>query len=133
MFHDRLINEEDKSYFKNLMKEISVKYFESEIVSDNETPMFDDFMIYGQPRESRIYEEIKHQNKLKSILTDYLQDYNATSSRPEMNLILFQDAVEHILRLTRLLRSERGNGLLVGLSGMEKQSIARLASHINGY
>lgn len=133
VFHDRLINEEDKSYFKNLLKEISLKFFDSIVVAEEETVMFGDFMIYGQAREDRVYEEIKDMTKLKSILSDFLQDYNGSSGRPEMNLILFQDAIEHILRLSRLLRSERGNGFLVGLSGMGKQSIARLASHINGY
>lgn len=132
VFHDRLINDEDKDYFKKLMKEISIKYFESAVVGDDETLMFGDFMIFGQAQENRIYEEIKDINKLKSILSDYLQDYNGATGK-EMNLILFRDAVEHVLRLARLLRSERGNGLLVGLSGMGKQSIARLASHINGY
>ena len=132
VFHDRLINDDDKDYFKNLMKEISMKYFESAVVSEGESLMFGDFMIFGQSRENRVYEEITNIDKLKAVLFDYLQDYNGVTGK-EMNLILFQDAVEHILRLSRLLRSERGNGLLVGLSGMGKQSIARLASHINGY
>lgn len=132
VFHDRLTNDEDKNYFKNLLNEISLKYFESPVVDDDETIMFGDFMIFGQARENRIYEEIKDVNKLKSILNDYLQDFNGATGK-EMKLILFEDAVQHILRLSRLLRSERGNGLLVGLSGMGKQSIARIASHINGY
>ena len=132
VFHDRLINDTDKDYFKNLMKEVSIKYFDSAVVADDETLMFGDFMIFGQPRENRVYEEIKDVDKLKSVLNDYLQDYNGVTGK-DTSLILFQDAVEHILRLARLLRSGRGNGLLVGLSGMGKQSIARLASHINHY
>ncbi|CRK89849.1 CLUMA_CG003435, isoform A [Clunio marinus] len=133
VFHDRLVNEDDKSYFKKLLKEISMKYFETNVAKDGEVLMFGDFMIFGQARENRVYEEIKNIEKLKNILNDYLQDYNSSSGKAEMNLILFQDAIDHILRLTRLLRSERGNGLLVGLSGMGKQSITRIASHINGY
>lgn len=44
---------------------------------------------------------------------DYLEDFNSLTGQ-EMKLILFDDAIEHILRLARLLRAERGNGLLVG-------------------
>lgn len=132
VFHDRLINEEDKSYFKDLMYETCVKYFEMPVVERGELVLFGDFMIYGQAREDRIYEEIKDVEKLKSILLDYLEDYNGVTGK-EMKLILFQDAIEHIVRLARLLRAERGNGLLVGVSGMGKQSLSRLASHLNGY
>lgn len=131
-FHDRLVTTDDKSYFNKLLKEVCVKYFKCNVVEEGETLMYGDFMIFGQARENRVYEEIKDVEKLKSILFDYLQDYNAATGK-DMNLILFKDAVEHILRLVRLLRTERGNGLLVGLSGMGKQSLTRLASNINGY
>lgn len=89
-------------------------------------------MIFGQSREDRIYEEIKDEEKLKSVIMDYLDDFSGTTGK-EMNLILFHDAIDHITRLARLLRAERGNGLLIGLSGMGKQSLSRIAAHINGY
>lgn len=132
VFHDRLVNEADQTYFKELMDETSLKHFESPVVDKGELLLFGDFMIYGQAREDRIYEEIKNVEKLKSILFDYLEDYNSVTGK-EMKLILFQDAIEHIVRLARLLRAERGNGLLVGVSGMGKQSLSRLACHLNGY
>uniref|UniRef100_A0A336LHG4 CSON012522 protein n=1 Tax=Culicoides sonorensis TaxID=179676 RepID=A0A336LHG4_CULSO len=132
VFHDRLIDEADKIYFKTLMDEVSMKYFDAAIVKPDEVLLFGDFMIYGQAKEDRVYEEIRDFEKLKSILIDYLNDYNTTSEN-EMKLILFNDAIEHITRLTRLLRAERGNGLLVGVTGMGKQSLTKLASHVNGY
>lgn len=132
VFHDRLINEEDKSYFKNLMQETCIKYFNDPIVKPNELIIFGDFLIFGQSKEDRLYEEIKDMIKLKSILMDYLEDYNGATGK-DVRLILFEDAIEHVTRLARLLRAERANGLLVGLSGMGKQSLSRLASHINSY
>lgn len=109
-FHDRLVSDDDKKYFKNLLNEISVEHFKCNIIENNEVLMFGDFMVFGQARENRVYEEIKNIDKLKSILLDYIQDYNAMTGK-DLNLILFQDAIEHILRLSRLLRAERGNGL----------------------
>lgn len=50
-----------------------------------------------------------------------------------MKIIFFMDAIEHCARLARILRAERGNGLLVGVGGMGKQSLTKLASHLNGY
>lgn len=51
----------------------------------------------------------------------------------EMRIIFFMDAVEHLCRLARVLRAERGNCLLVGVGGMGKQSLTKLGSHLNGY
>lgn len=82
-------------------------------MKEDECLLFGDFILFGQTKENRIYEEIKDFDKLKSVLFDYLDDFNTLTGK-EMKLILFQDAIEHIIRLTRLLRGERGNGLLVG-------------------
>lgn len=68
----------------------------------------------------------------KSMLQDYLEDYQFSVGK-EMGMIFFTDAIEHACRLARILRSERGNGLLVGVGGMGKQSLTKLASHVNGY
>lgn len=89
------------------------RYFNNPLVRHNETVLFGDFILFGQAKENRIYEELTDFEKLKNVLLDYLDDYNGISGQ-EVKLILFQDAVEHITRLARLLRAERANGLLVG-------------------
>ncbi|XP_048507335.1 dynein axonemal heavy chain 6 [Athalia rosae] len=140
VFHDRLINVEDKSYFYRLLTEMCKRTFGNEVVplpNDEviEHPpilLFGDFMVLGAAKENRIYQEINDVAKLKGVLQDYLDDY-CLSTVKEMNIIFFMDAVEHLCRLARILRSERGNGLLVGVGGMGKQSLTKLASHVNGY
>ncbi len=82
-------------------------------MGDDEILLYGDFLTLGQCREDRAYEEIKEYEKLKEILNDYLEDYNSISGNA-VKLIFFQDAVEHCLRIARILRGERGNALLIG-------------------
>lgn len=68
---------------------------------------------------------------LKKVLEEKLAEYN--DSNAVMNLVLFQQAMEHICRIGRIIALPRGNAMLVGVGGSGKQSLARLASFICGY
>ena len=59
------------------------------------------------------------------------QRYN--ESNVIMSLVLFDTAVEHVLRIARLLRRPGGHVLLVGVGGSGKQSLAKLASFVVEY
>jgi len=47
-------------------------------------------------------------------------------------MVLFNDALDHLIRIHRMLRMDRGHVLLIGLNGNGKKSLSKLAAFTSG-
>ena len=85
----------------------------------------DIFTPFGIP--DRPYEEILDKQKLIKAACEALDRYNDMADNA-MNLVLFNFAIEHLLRIRRILKQPGGHALLVGVGGSGRQSLTRLAT-----
>ncbi|KAH9514997.1 Dynein heavy chain 10, axonemal [Bulinus truncatus] len=126
---DRLITVEDKHQVQEHILRLIKEYFkEAHMDNISRDPiLFGDFRFALDEEEPRIYEDLQDYEACKALFHEIMEDYNEVKS--SMRLVLFDDALEHLTRIHRVLRMDRGNSLLVGVGGSGKQSLCQLASH----
>uniref|UniRef100_A0A8C2R8N1 AAA+ ATPase domain-containing protein n=1 Tax=Capra hircus TaxID=9925 RepID=A0A8C2R8N1_CAPHI len=132
VFHDRLINETDKELVQEHIRNLVTAHFNEDVEAVMRDPiLFGDFRTALHEEEARIYEDIQDYEAAKALFQEILEEYNESNTK--MNLVLFDDALEHLTRVHRIIRMGRGHALLVGVGGSGKQSLARLAAFTAGY
>lgn len=48
----------------------------------------------------------------------------------KMNLVLFDSAIEHVAKINRIITTEFGHAMLMGVGGSGRKSLTQLAIHI---
>ncbi|XP_064651602.1 dynein axonemal heavy chain 8-like [Lineus longissimus] len=142
---DRFTNPEDTKWFTSACANVIRDNLGDEMHARlHEEPYFVDFLrdapepTGDEPEDTdfdmpKIYEQIPDYNYLNDRLLMFMSSYNDTVRGAHMDLVFFKDAMVHLVKVSRIIRTARGNALLVGVGGSGKQSLTRLASFIAGY
>jgi len=133
VYGDRLVSLDDLNKYRvlalnNAKKKFSPNFF-GQFFGDNAEALV--FCHFAETVADKVYDKVGQMDKLRGILDESLREYNENFAA--MNLVLFEDAMKHVCRISRIILNPSGHALLVGVGGSGKQSLSRLASYICGY
>ena len=134
VFGDRFINEEDNTWLREKLNGDAGEIFKEnldDIYKYGKKIIFCDF-IYGDQYTKNYAQVLDTDSFIKKIMS-CLDNYNETTKKKQLKLVMFLDACDHVCRICRILRQPQGNALLLGVGGSGRQSLARLATSINAY
>ncbi|OEH75838.1 hypothetical protein cyc_03719 [Cyclospora cayetanensis] len=132
-FSDRLVSQEDALRYRAIAAECTKRTFGKLnlgkfVQAKNPEPLI--FAHFGK-EGTGAYDRIATMDELATVLRGALNDYNEIN--PAMDLVLFDDAMHHVCRISRVINNRSGHALVVGVGGSGKQSLTRLASFISGF
>ncbi|KAG0078658.1 hypothetical protein BGZ90_004687, partial [Linnemannia elongata] len=124
LFQDRLVAEEERKWTDDEIDRIALKHFP------------------GLDREAALGRPILYSNWLSKYYVpvdrEELRDYAKARLRVfyeeelDVPLALFNDVLDHVLRIDRVFRQMQGHMLLIGVSGSGKTTLSRFVAWMNG-
>ncbi|MEE6466367.1 hypothetical protein FKM82_006924 [Ascaphus truei] len=127
VYGDKLVEVKDYDIFKRILQDTARRYFEG--IEDQvllQQPLI--FCHFANGVGAPSYMPVKGWDILRKTLVETLDSYNELNAA--MNLVLFEDAMQHICRINRILEAPWGYALLIGVGGSGKQSLSKLAAYI---
>ncbi|KAE8293583.1 Dynein heavy chain 7 [Larimichthys crocea] len=141
VYYDRLVDDKDRAWLFQLMNSILKDHFKESfdqvfdhlkqgsklVEEDMRNLLFGDYMNPDLEDDERLYTEVHSMESFAQVVQSCLDEYNQMNKN-RMNLVIFRYVLEHLSRISRVLKQPGGNALLVGVGGSGRQSITRLAT-----
>ena len=126
VFSDRLATEDEKELMQSIM---AATLHESAGVDSASMLRKDEELVFARVGAAAdAYAEVCDTGALQSELERQLREHN--ECKAPMQLVLFPQAVQQVLRMVRVLQAPGAHALLVGVSGSGRRSLSRLAAFI---
>eukprot|EP00899_Mesostigma_viride_P009796 jgi/Mesvir1/18818/Mv04309-RA.2 len=141
VFADKLTTPQDKAWVEKTLQALVRDTYGEDLMHQTEEPAyFVDFLrdpVYDDDgveidAHPSYYEAIRDLGELRNKVDGLQGRFNEENKLIKLELVLFEDALMHMMRVSRILCMDRGSALLVGVGGSGKQSLTRLAAYIAG-
>ncbi|KAG9242560.1 cytoplasmic dynein-like protein 1 heavy chain 1 [Calycina marina] len=124
LFQDRLVAENERKWTDEAVNRIALENF----------PTIDETKALGGPILfsnwlSKNYIPVD-QDQLREFIKARLKTF--CEEEVDVPLILFNDVLEHVLRIDRVFRQPQGHLILIGVSGSGKTTLSRFVAWMNG-
>ncbi|OWK51882.1 Dynein heavy chain 9, axonemal, partial [Lonchura striata] len=129
VYRDRMVEEVDWDTFDKIQREAVKKCYDDIEDTLEQAKHMNIYCHFAKGLGEPGYRPVPSWEELNQILVEALDSYNEVNAA--MDLVLFEDAMSHVCRISRVLAAPRGNALLVGVGGTGKQSLARLAAFLS--
>ena len=124
LFQDRLVAESERKWTNDTVKRIAVERFPNinDHVALQEPILFSNWL-------SKNYIPVEREQ-----LREFVKARLKTFCEEEVDtpIILFNDVLEHVLRIDRVFRQPQGHLILIGVSGSGKTTLSRFVAWMNG-
>ncbi|TVY46530.1 Dynein heavy chain, cytoplasmic [Lachnellula occidentalis] len=124
LFQDRLVAEDERKWTDEAVHRIALDFF----------PTIEEDKALGGPILFSNWLSKNYVPVDREQLRDFVKARLKTFCEEEVDvpLILFNDVLEHVLRIDRVFRQPQGHLILIGVSGSGKTTLSRFVAWMNG-
>ena len=124
LFQDRLVAEDERKWTEDAVHRIALEFF----------PSIEEEKALGGPILFSNWLSKNYVPVDRDQLRDFVKARLRTFCEEEVDvpLILFNDVLEHVLRIDRVFRQPQGHLILIGVSGSGKTTLSRFVAWMNG-
>ncbi|KAL8738025.1 MAG: hypothetical protein Q9181_001132 [Wetmoreana brouardii] len=124
LFQDRLVSKDERQWTQASVERIALEHFPSidEHAALQGPILFSNWL-------SKNYTPVERE-QLREFVKARLKTF--CDEEVDVPLILFNDVLEHVLRIDRVFRQPQGHLILIGVSGSGKTTLSRFVAWMNG-
>ncbi|KAL4887486.1 dynein heavy chain, N-terminal region 1-domain-containing protein [Aspergillus karnatakaensis] len=124
LFQDRLVGEDERAWTADAVRRIALENFPT---IDEEQALKGPILFSNWL--SKDYMPVE-QERLRDFVKARLKTF--CEEEVDVPLVLFNDVLEHALRIDRVFRQPQGHLILIGVSGSGKTTLSRFVAWMNG-